>query len=324
MSACTTVVLVIAAIAAVLIVQAGNRAAQERGVAAAAVVQHYLESVAAGDAARALSYVHSAPASPLLTDEALTASLALAPISGIQAAPRPLWGQGGQISVRYVLGTTPVAETYDVIETRTHGAYLVAATSQLTFDDRFRGLAVTINGTVVTGESVAVFPGTYAVGIATEPFTIADPAAFPVTAPGATEIPAQVRPALTDAGVQAYRAAVTAAVDGCLASRALASGCGLDLRSPLADGTTLYDGTVFRTLSPAAQTGLSALVPELEPTDPTMATSGLIGAVTAAANCTQGAVSGECDIRDAPPLQGASVDMLQSPLTVVWASSVAP
>lgn len=302
-----------------LVFLTNSRAADERGAAAAAAVQQYVEAVAAGDAAAALSHVQGNPApAGLLTNDALAASRAVAAITDVRAAAHPFWDTNGQIAVTYTLGDTPVSETYDVADPEEDGTYVISDTSHLTFGQRFSGLALTLNGAPVTGDSVAVFPGSYAVGVTTQPYAIVGAAPVTVTAEGETSVPTAIQPSLTDAGVQSYRTAVSAAIAGCLASRALASGCGLDLQPTLSDGTTLYDGTVFRALTPDAQTALSSLVPELDPTDATMAVSGVIGGVTTAANCTQGGTNGECDIRDAPVLQNAEVDMVQTPLAVVW------
>lgn len=295
-----------------------NRAAAERGAAAAAAVQQYVEAVAEGDAAAALSHVQGNPApTGLLTDAGLAASHALFPITDVVAKADPIWETAGHVVVTYSLGSTPVTETYDVSDPDGDGTYVIADTSRLSFGPRFTGLALTVNGAPVTGDSVAVFPGTYALGVSTQPYEI-DAPPIVVTAEGETAVPEAVTPSLTDAGVQSYRTAVSSAIAACLASRALASGCGLDLQSTLSDGTTLYDGTVFRALTPDAQSVLASLVPELDPTNAVMVSSGMIGGVTTAANCTQGDANGECDIHDAPALQNAQVDMTQTPLVVVW------
>ncbi len=301
-----------------LVFLANSRAAEERGATAAASVKNYLEAVASGDAATALSYVQGDPApSGLLTDAGLAASRALASITDVTAEAEPIWNDSGQVVVTYTLGTTPVTETYDVVDPGRDGTYVIADTSRLRFGPRFTGLALTVNGAAVTEDSVAVFPGSYALGASTQPYTI-DATPFAVTAEGETAVPEAITPALTDAGVQSYRAAVSAAITACLASRALAPGCGLDLPATLADGTMLYDGTVFRALTPEAQSALSSLVPTPDPNNATLVGNGLIGGVTAAANCTQSGANGECDIHDAPVLQNPQVDMTAAPLVVTW------
>lgn len=311
--------LIAGAVAGVVVFQNAARAAEARGEAAAAAVQRYLESVAAGDADAALSQVNDAPAAGgLLTKQALAAALTSAPMTDVATTANPLWGSTGQISASYRLGGTAVTASYDVVDPDGSGTYLLAAPSQLSLGPRFQGLAMTVNGVAVTGSQVAVFPGTYTLGVTTSDYTIAGGAPFAVGGTEPTDVPASVAPALDDAGVKVYREAVAASVQTCISSRKLASGCGLDLSATLSDGTKLYDDTVYRVLPTDTQAALASVVPTLDPNNPAIAVSGDIGPVTAAANCTQGGTNGQCDVRDAPILTGAAVNMLQSPPGVNW------
>ena len=306
-------------VTAYIVLSAPQRAADENGVRAAASVQAYLDAVAAGDAGGALSHVEPAPApGGLLTDAALAASKALAPISGITATAQPIWGTEGQIAVQYLMGDTPVSAVYTVADADADGTWSLETVPRLRLGQRFAGLPVSVGGVPVVDGAIDVLPGTYPLTMGGELYTVSPGAAVTVVDPEAVGVSDAVVPSLTEPALKGYRDAVVAAVNACLASRALASGCGLDLPATLADGTALYEGTVFRTLTPDARAGLAAVVPELDPTNPALARSGLIGAVGTAANCTQNGANGECDIVDAPALQGATIDMTRSPLTVLW------
>lgn len=312
------VLLVAAGLTAFLLYQNARAAAEANGVAAAASVEDYFTAIASGDAAGALTFVQGAPTGGLLTDDALAASAALAPLTGISATADPLWGDSGQVRVSYSLGGTPVTATYDVTDADGDAVWTIADVPEVQLGSRFAGLPVLLAGVAFTDGALDAFPGTYPLTMGGDDYTVPADAAVTVTGPEEATVGPDVVPSLTDAGVQAYRTAVATAVNACLASRALASGCGLDLAPTLSDGTTLYDGTVFRTLTLEAQAGLTAIVPELDPTHPALAHGGVIGAVAAAANCTQGQANGECDIVDAPILAGATVDLTQSTPTVIW------
>ncbi|MFS0734312.1 hypothetical protein ABC304_01380 [Microbacterium sp. 1P10UB] len=312
------VLLVAAGVVAFLLYQNARAAAEASGAAAAASVEDYFTAIASGDAATALTFVDGAPTGGLLTDDALAASAALAPLTGISATSDPIWGDSGQVRVSYVLGGRPVTAAYDVTDIDGDAVWTIADVPEVQLGSRLAGLPVLLAGVPFTNGTIDAFPGTYPATMGGDVYTVAADATVTVTGPQEATVGPDVVPSLTDAGVQAYRTAVASAVNTCLASRALASGCGLDLPPTLSDGTTLYDGTVFRTLTPEAQAGLAAVVPELDPTQSALAESGMIGAVAAAANCTQGQANGECDIVDAPALTGATVDLTQSTPAVTW------
>jgi hypothetical protein len=314
----TVIAVVVALLAAAIVAFTLLRQqAETRAAAAVSVVTAYLQAVASGDAARALAQVDQAPdVGGFLTDDALAASSALGTIDDITVTAAGIVGANGQVRAHYTVGGTAVDGTFDVVDFDGDGSYKLATVSRLEVGDRFRGLDVTLNGLPLPSGVVDVFPGAYQLATAQPFFTLGETNTFTIADSYSQAM--TVRPALSDAGLAAYRAAVAAAVNACIGSHALASGCGLDLAGTLADGTTVYDGTVFRTLSPAAQAALPTVVPTLDPSNPTVATSGDIGAVTTSADCTQAAVDGQCDIVDAPGLHGAAVIMTESPLAVQW------
>lgn len=296
----------------------GN-AATARDEGAGGVVEGYLAAVADGDAQRALSYIGEAPApGPLLTDEALAVSNELAPITGITVGDIDLDEMNGRVPVTYTRGEEAVSVVYDVFDYDRDGEWEITGGTGAFEVSRFNGLGLTINDQPIDSDTIDVFPGTYVFATDLENFEITGSTTVTVTEPFEYPSLSDLEPALSETGLTLFRQVVRSAVDQCVASTALAAGCGIDLPATLDDGTQLVDGTVTRTLPVETQTTLDSLEACVGFDTPTLVQGDFIGGVDISADCTQNGASGRCDLVFGPLLEVPYVDMASEDPTVRW------
>lgn len=286
------------------------------------VAESYFTALADGDAKAAIKFLSvDKSESTLLTDDVLAASLEAAPLDDIEIVDE---GQKkgsvvDDLVVGFTLGGEPYESTLSLNDYDGDNVWEITSGGVNYIEVyRFQGLGLTINGTPFDGEEAMVFPGTYELGLAGENFTLGDDPV--VTAYDGYNAPdmSLLEPTLTEAGLAAFRSVVHAAVDACIASTALAAGCGLDIPGTLSDGTQMSDGTISRTLSAEAITTIDSMVPTLSFTNPTLAEGEFIGGVTTSGQCTQNGQSGTCSVLFGPSLGRPSVDMGADDLTVLW------
>ncbi len=195
-------------------------------------VQGYLEALAVGDAAAALSYAAVPPLDTgLLTDGMLATSLARAPITDITTTP----GSGvDQQSVRadFRIGPDEVTSVFAV--TLVSGTWLLEdVATPLPLDlTGAEGIALTINGVPFTGTSPVVFPGSYTVATAEPRYKVSGGT---VVVEGTAE--AGRRPAVTArlsaAGIAEIRKAAQRKLTACLGKKSLTpKGCGFNTWLP--------------------------------------------------------------------------------------------
>ncbi len=234
--------------------------------------QQYYQAIADGDAAAALDRLASEPSSTaLLTDDVLAASTKAAPISDIATVVESSTADEAQVTVEYQMGGQGVEQTLTV--QKIDGDWKVGqgtATVDLTAAGT-GSLPLQLNGSPVDEPSQAVlFPGSYTL-TTTAPYVVLGDNTFEVTDIDVVEA-AAVTATLTDDGVAAFQAAVRGSVDACVAATTIAMDCAwLPMASTLDNGTELVDGTIQRTLTPAAQTWLDELSPTLDTDDPALA-----------------------------------------------------
>lgn len=282
-------------------------------------VTSYLTALSAGDAETALGLLGSAPDDDtLLTDEVLTASNELAPITDIQVLQQVGDNGSADVSVSYLLGGDPVQAEYSVLDYDDDGQWKISGGTGYISTAKFDGIGLTVNGVGVQGDEVEVFPGAYELATDLPNFTLEGTTTVVVSSPFESGDTGDIEPVLTDAALEQFRSIVSAAATECLASTTLAAGCGLELPATLDDGTTLVDGSIKRTLSADGQTTLSSLEPTLSYDNPTLAQGDYIGSVDVTAQCSQGGASGTCNLIFAPSLGSPSVDMASENPTVLW------
>jgi hypothetical protein len=125
-------------------------------------VSAYLQALAAGDAAAALSYAADpAPTGTLLTNEVLAESRNRAALTEIQV-PVVEDQNATSVSATYTLGNSAVSESFDVVKVADTWR-LSRAVKDLDLSFVVGGsVPVKINGVKVDQDSVAVLPGSYA------------------------------------------------------------------------------------------------------------------------------------------------------------------
>ena len=317
-------------LAVVLQSQARSRAeqqereeAQARVDGAAGSVQGVFDAIVAGDAATALSYLRADGNQEMLTDEVLAASAEIAPITDVVVTPPAeisVYTSFAEVEVSYRLGETDVQQTYQVTDTDADGSWVVdgVLASYYLYDlDASTGLTLLLNGAAVTNEEFLLFPGAYEFTTTTTYFTLGDSTAFEVTDPYVVESPT-LEPALTKDGIIAFRQAVSDAVDACVASKKLETGCGLSLEKELSDGTVLKDGTIERSLTSDAKQTIKTMKPTLSYDNWVLAQGEYIGGVDVVAEGTYEGEQVKGDIIFPPSLGTPSVDMTDPELTVMW------
>ena len=328
------------------------KASADRVAAVESTVRGYLEAVASGDAATALGYLAEKPASTeLLTDGVLAASNQTAALTGIDVTivtPAAATGtptaptsasttalgtasadDTAEVTARYRLGDTDVDQTFTVVE-RGGSWKVVGGTATVDLSVSTGSLPLAVNGQAVSEASAAVlFPGSYTIAVTGDVATYLTlgTATFQVTDLTSTKAPT-VSVALTDDGATAFRQAVRTAVDACVASPNLDSGCpgsGLDVPATMGDGTVTTEGSVVRTLSPDLSAQIDALEPRLYPSNPSRAyATAPDGLVNIAISGTRGgqAVAGNVvnSSTNQPGFQLGTpeVDMTDPALPVTW------
>lgn len=301
--------------------QQAQQAAQARIDGAAGALQGAFDGIVAGDAAAVLSHVEVDGDESMLTDEVLAASAEIAPITNVVVTPPgeiSEYSPYADVDVTYTLGDTEVSQTYSVEDLDEDGSWVV---SDLLADyylyETYDGLEILLNGSPVASEEFALFPGAYTFTTSTTYFTLDGTTTFQITEPYPTDS-ASFEPALTDDGVTAFRNAVSDAVDACVSSKKLKTGCGLTLDKTLSDGTVLKDGTIDRTLTSEAKQTIKTMKPTLSYGNWTLAQGEYIGGVDVVAEGTQDGTAVKGDILFPPSLGRPSVDMTDPDLEVLW------
>ncbi len=308
----------------------GAQASADRQVAIEGAVKGYLEAVAEGDAASALKHLAEEPDSTrLLTDDVLAASNKTAALTDIKVKVVTSTGDAVKVKASYRLGGKDVDQTFTVTE-RDDDWAVVDGTATVDLSVSTKGLPLAVNGqTVPDASAVVLFPGSYTLTVEGDPgvYITLGNATFQVTSADDVKVPT-ISAALTDDGAAAFRQAVRASVEACVASPNLASGCsgsGLDVPESMNDGTVTTEGTVVRTLSPDLSAELDGLAPRLSGTNPSrayaVAPNGLVNiAVTGTRDGQE--VAGDVLNKDTgqPGFQLGTpeVDMTDPALPVTW------
>ena len=278
--------LLIAGLAVVLIQQKRTaNAAGDSGPLPSEVVQHYLNSIAAGDADKALRDLAEKPAkTDLMTDDVLAASAKAAPITDIKVT----WTERTARSVKtsYTIGEKKVEANYPVVANgngfRINGGYLAMDLSSLP-----AGLSYRMNGAALGRGEVALFPGSYTLSTSNPYLSLGKGATFIVKSPTESATPTP-EPTISESGVKSVRALVSAEVSRCLKSDKLKAGCGLTVGGDGPNGSKADDGTISRSLSGSGSKQLAGLDVWIEPGKPSQArTVGLNIPVDTTATCVR-------------------------------------
>lgn len=246
---------------------------------ASEAVTAYLQALAAGQAGTALSLAQEQPTDKtFLTDAVLAESLKRAPITDIKVT-EPANEYDYRVAATYKLGSQQVNETFSVQkEGEVFLLYQVAQDVDLQ-TVRSRTLPLSINGIKVAKDKVALFPGSYVlssgnkyVGYGDGALLIKSPQDYPSTS--------DLRPTLTDAGVDAFTKSAEAAMDKCLKQRDLSpKGCPFATRE--APGANVDEDSIRWKLDDDI---FDNLEPRLEYRNPAIAEAGVSASFTVKAS----------------------------------------
>ena len=227
---------------------------------ATAVVEGYLSALARGDAAAALAFGEPDPASgPLLTGDALAASLAQAPLTVNLVGGAEVAGDTAQVGANYTLGERNVSYVFTLTR-RPDGWRVDHAYATVRFSGRSSWLenigdgsvvGLTVNGVPVTAETdIALFPGVYQLG-ATNPLVTLTGGKFNVLTPDdqidqySGQQPQDVAIALTPDAQRQLGIVARTTLQRCLAEHTLNTSCGIDdqsfgARSQVVDSSAVW------------------------------------------------------------------------------------
>ncbi|GAB3715563.1 hypothetical protein [Mariniluteicoccus flavus] len=244
----------------------------------------FLDAVASGDAAKALSLQTHQPADRLLlTDESLAASRRVAPITDIAVVT----DTETVTEVSYRLGSETKRALFKPVR-QPDGTWRIERGTTTLQINRRKGLPVLVDGVEIDKTEVEIFPGAHGVttgkryvAYAEPTFTAADGQAFPRLAPA---------PRITEEGRTAFLAAAKAALDACVQQKSIDPpdcpqhvGTAPDLRPDL---NTLR----WRLEGPNPADGLQ---PRISGSDDTIAEAGFTVDMSIVVKVTQGKTSGE-------------------------------
>jgi len=201
----------------------------------AAAVQGYLSALAAGDAAKALSYVSTKPTdTTFLTDAVLAAGNKIAPITNIQIGAVA----AGDVQVTYSIGGQQVSTDYQTTPYQKQ-YLLLAAVDTMDLSDIYQpGIGMTLNGVTLDGLSLSqasLFPGSYQLAT-TNSLLAFTPSTFVIQSPSDYNFP-DIDTELAPTSQATLAAAAKAKLDGCLQEKALTNSCGFGMNGIEGSGT---------------------------------------------------------------------------------------
>jgi hypothetical protein len=228
-------------------------------------VQGYLDALAAGDAELAKKFALNPPEeAPTLTNEFLSQAVSKNPITEINVEEDEF--DSGYIKANYKIGSTTVSTNFQLSKV----SDVWKIDNVVISEDRpnsWGKLPVTLNGTELTGSTIALFPGIYTLDAGTKlvtfekpTITVEEPSPYSSSFIGTT-------PVVSDEGETAMRSGAKAEFQRCLSVQELApEGCGnMIVRMP--SGITPIKSTI--TWEPSQADPFANSTPRLDYSDPT-------------------------------------------------------
>lgn len=299
-------------------------------------VQGYFDAIIAGDADAAVALMDTSYVSTdqsLLSSEVLEISNELNPIASLSVGEASgSDSYSTTVRVTYSIGGNNYNENVSVSNSEYDGSgeWLVdpALQTVTASNYEYKGFEVIVNGhTLTTDVRYDVFPGTYQFGTSLEHFTMAneDGSDAVILAGGTTassygSIPT---PTLNEDGVAAWRDAVGAALDACLAEDTIEAGCGLSIESTYGGNQKVVDGTVQRSMPSSERSSFDAQELRADYDSPTVIEGEyLVADVEISVTYVEDGEEkkGELDVWSVPDLAIPSIDMSAEELTVEWSS----
>ncbi|RBP64947.1 hypothetical protein DFO66_10553 [Brevibacterium sanguinis] len=262
--------LVLAAILIVPLVRPGDDRSQPQ---ASDLVTQYLTALSEGDASTARSLVSLGLNSDdsLLSDEVLQESLELTPISDIVVEENSSTDGSTEVPATFRLGDREMSTTFEVHDLSDEGRLITNGTFSVELP-YLQGLEPTVNGASV-GRMVTVFPGSYRIDLGRQEFTLPEDIVT-ISGPKDSVAVTQLRPKLSDEGLESFRELVRNSLEECIAMTTLSTPCGMDLTNvSLPAGHTPVENSVKRQLTPDGDKALDALDAEIDDQQPTLVTA---------------------------------------------------
>jgi hypothetical protein len=272
-------------------------------------VRGFLDALAAGDAAKALSYAAEPPDDQaLLTDAVLADSNRRAPLHDIKVGTV----SSGLYKVHYLLGDEAIDDSWTT--RRVGQAYKLDYATWLTLLPTSAGkqLPLLVNGQLTTGTGAHLFPVSYE-------FTTGLPTATwgPVTTKivriGTQEMaPPSLHPELTEQGTEQFQSGAQQTLRTCLARHELApQGCPFGFDQPVV-GPQIDDSTVRWSVEGDPLRGLRGQINPLY--DSAYATANANATFHVSCRYTSGA---PCEPTSQPKTVKVAGDLTTSPMKVV-------
>lgn len=294
--------------------------------AADAAVESYLTALAAGDFDEAFSYVQEDPRGGLLSDELLSESLALAPVTNIDVEPLDADPEdySNYVSYSYTVGETDFSGELHVIQGVTDEEWIIggsAVTTQLSALDP-GSLDFSVNGETVPSQGGDVLYGlAYTMDVEHENFMLSntDDDGVLITDDNWISFSNQDI-VLTEEAEEQWRALIVEEAEECLESSTYEAGCGLDMPEEIS-GDQVIGGTIERTASTSTLQTLQNLTPRMDYSNPNLVTAEEhISGIEIFYDCSGPQGEGQCELLtgDARQFDRPLVDMTADTLEVVW------
>ena len=283
-------------------------------------IEQFLTAVAEGDANTARKLAGGSTSDDLLTEEALAASLELAPITNIVVDPDVLQANDYEatVSASFDVGDTTVKRDFKLWNTSktweiSDGLVSLSLNS-------FEGLDPEVNGVDVgTGSSIKVFPGAYQVTLGLDRFELDSKTdIFVIGDRNDTEVFYSLSPKLTEAATEEYRTLVAEAVKQCLTSKTFTTECGLEVSKELSGGEKVIDGTIVRKLDTEGEAKLKRLKPETSFSEPTIVSTYEYITITTTAEVDKDGERGTGELLGGGRMLTPKVDFAEDEPTVSW------
>lgn len=260
----------------VLVVRLSTPSADEPP--ASELAEKYLRALAEGDADTALSLVSIGLSGNEnhLTNEVLSASLSKAPVESIAVEEVTSTSGSAEVPVAFTIGGQPVAQTLTIHDMKDEGRRITNGVYSVELPT-LQGLEPSVNG-VPAGANFTVFPGSYAIELGVDEFSLPKDAQQVTIASSEQSIAVtQVRPELSEDGLKEFRSLIRSSFEECLAMTDLSTPCGMDITDVnLPAGYTPVPDSVKRTLTPEGDKKLGELEAKFDSMNPTVV-SGLGG-----------------------------------------------
>ncbi|MBP1325516.1 hypothetical protein JOF28_000748 [Leucobacter exalbidus] len=289
-------------------------------LSASETVEKYLNALAEGDAATARTLAGGASSDVLLTDEALAASLEIAPITEIVVDPVKTAQSeyDATVSATFKLGDEVIKRDFklwNAVKSWELSDGLVSFSART-----FEGLDPAVNGIKVgTASSLKAFPGAYEFTLGVDTFEIEDnPGPILLTLRDDTESLYGLRPVPTEDTVETYRTLVKESLEACLAAKTFETECGLEVSSELEGGEKVIEKTIKRTIDAEGKAKLKRLKPEVSYDSPTILSTYDYVSVTTTAEVDNDGVRESGTLYGVGSLLKPTIDFAEDDPKVTW------